>query len=113
MRELLIAIFLGILAAMLYITIQAQQWMSLFDPKMIEMYNANRWAVATLYDAYCGFITFFCWLAYKERSLVAKLVWFVLIMTLGNIAMSVYMLIQLFRLKPGEPVTNIWVRQPA
>ncbi len=29
-------------------------------------YAANPWAVATLYDAYFGFLTFYVWVAYKE-----------------------------------------------
>ena len=63
----------------------------------------NPWAVATLYDAYFGFITFFVWVAYKETRMWARILWLVLILALGNIAMSLYVLIQLFRLKPEEP----------
>jgi hypothetical protein len=32
-------------------------------------------------------------------------------MALGNIAMSAYVLVQLFRLKPGEPVANVITRR--
>jgi Protein of unknown function (DUF1475) len=80
-------------------------------------YAANPWAIATLYDAYCGFITFYVWVLYKERGLAARILWFLLVMGLGNIAMSLYVLIQLFRLKPDQPVESIlWSRageQPA
>ena len=48
-------------------------------------YAANPWAVATLYDAYFGFLTFYVWVAYKERSMWSRVSWFVLIMGLGNI----------------------------
>ena len=27
----------------------------------------NAWTIATLFDAYYGFITFYVWVAYKER----------------------------------------------
>ena len=64
--------------------------------------------MATLYDAYFGFLTFFCWLAWRERSTAIKIVWFVLIMGLGNIAMSFYVLIQLFRLKPDQGVSGLF-----
>jgi hypothetical protein len=70
-------------------------------------YKANPWAMATLYDAYAGFITFFVWVAYKEGSLWKSMVWLVLILGLGNIAMSLYVLIQLFRLKADEPASRI------
>jgi len=75
-------------------------------------YAANPWAVATLYDAYFGFLTFYVWVAYKERAMWSRVVWFVLIMSLGNIAMSLYMLIQLMRLRPEEPAEAILWRQP-
>ncbi len=57
------------------------------------------WAVATLFDAYFAFLTFYLWVCYKEVSTLKKIIWFVLIMALGNIAMSAYMLVQIYRLK--------------
>ncbi len=73
-------------------------------------FASNPWAMATLYDAYAGFITFFVWVAYKENALWKKIVWFVAIMGLGNIAMSLYVLIPLFRLKQEEPASRILYR---
>jgi hypothetical protein len=67
--------------------------------------------MATLFDAYFGFITFFVWVAYRETKLWVKALWFVLIMGLGNIAMSLYVLIQLLRLKPGEPASAILLKK--
>ncbi len=89
-------LFLAILAAMLYVTITASLDRGVFEAGAALW--PDPWFRATLADAYFGFITFFVWVAYKERGLLRKLIWFVLIMTLGNIAMSVYVLIQLFRL---------------
>jgi hypothetical protein len=51
------------------------------------------------------------WVAYKERGWPARIIWFFLIMGLGNIAMSTYMLIQLFRLKPEQPVSALLLRE--
>jgi hypothetical protein len=76
-------------------------------------YAANPWALATLYDAYFGFVTFYAWVFYKERSVWAKALWFLLIMGLGNIAMSFYVLIQLFRLMPDESAATILRRRAA
>jgi hypothetical protein len=74
-------------------------------------YAANPWAIATLYDAYFGFVTFYVWVAYKERKTWSRILWFLLIMGLGNIAMSLYVLIQLMRLRRDEPVeTMLWSR---
>lgn len=76
-------------------------------------YAANPWAMATLYDAYFGFVTFYAWVFYKERSVLARTVWLLLIMGLGNIAMSFYVLIQLFRLRPEEPAAAVLRRGTA
>ena len=70
-------------------------------------YAANPWAVATLWDAYCGFLIFYVWVAYKERTIGRRILWFVLIMGLGNIATSLYLLIQLLRLRAEEPAESI------
>ena len=77
------------------------------------LFGANPWAVATLYDAYCGFLTFYVWVAYKERALSARALWFVLMMGLGNVAMSVYVLKQLMRLKQDEPAWVVLQRRAA
>lgn len=86
---------------------------SLQVPIWQASFTGNSWAWATLYDAYFGFITFFCWVAWRERSLGIKLLWFILIMALGNIAMSFYVLLQLFALQPEEPVGMLFQRKAA
>lgn len=63
------------------------------------------WFVATLFDTYFAFLAFFFWVAFRERSALAKVFWLVAIILLGNIGMSVYALMQLFRLKPEEPAS--------
>lgn len=86
---------------------------SLQVPFWRASFTGNPWAWATLYDAYFGFITFFCWLAWRERALGLKVLWFVLIMALGNIAMSFYVLLQLFALKPEESVSALFQKKAA
>lgn len=63
--------------------------------------------MATLYDAYGGFLTFYLWVAYKERVAWSRALWFVLVMGLGNVAMSAYMLKELFKVKPEEPAWKV------
>ena len=72
------------------------------------------WTIATLMDAYFGFVTFFVWVCFKERRASARAIWFIAIMTLGNIAMASYVLLQLARLPPGAPLSSMLVsRRPA
>lgn len=62
----------------------------------------NLWTIATLIDAYYGFITFYAWVLWKEPRWRARVAWFAGVMLLGNIAMSAYVLRQLARLRPDE-----------
>ena len=78
-----------------------------------DSYAANPWAVATLYDAYSGFVIYWLWVAFRERSWAPRVVWFVLIMALGNIATSAYLFWQLWRLKPNQPLENLMMRRSA
>ena len=109
MKLFLRLLFGGIFLWMSVMTIRTSLEMSLWQAW--PTYAANPWAVATLWDAYFGFLTFYVWVVYKERKLWARILWFLLIMGLGNIAMSLYVLIQLMRLGGDEPAeTVLWRR---
>ncbi|MES2488824.1 MAG: DUF1475 family protein [Pseudomonadota bacterium] len=71
----------------------------------------NPWFVATLLDAYFGFLWFWAWIAYKERSWLSRLAWLVLILGLGNMAMATYMLIQLYRLPTDAKIEDLLLRR--
>jgi len=96
---------------MVVMTIRTSLQQSLWST--LPAFAASPWSMATLYDAYCGFITFFCWLAWRERSLGLKIVWFVLIMLGGNICMSLYILIQLFGLKSEDGASALFRQKAA
>jgi hypothetical protein len=65
------------------------------------------WTIATLMDAYFGFLTFYVWVFFKEPRWGPRIAWFIAIMLLGNMAMSAYVLLQLLRLRPDQPVSAI------
>jgi hypothetical protein len=69
------------------------------------------WTRATLIDAYYGFLTFYAWVFYKEPRALPRIGWFVAIMLAGNMAMSAYVLLQLARLRAGEPPSAILLRR--
>jgi hypothetical protein len=102
MKTALKLLFAAIFLWMSVLTVRTSLTVSLWSAW--DSFAGNPWAVATLYDAYFGFITFWLWVAYKEKTLWSRLLWLVLILALGNIAMSLYVLIQLFRLRPDQPV---------
>lgn len=106
MKLFLKVLFGFIFVFMVAMTIRTSLQQSLWEAR--PAFLASPWSMATLYDAYFGFLTFFCWLAWRERSTAIKVGWFILIMGLGNIAMSLYVLIQLFRLKPEQGVSGLF-----
>ena len=110
-RLALTLLFGGILAAMLVITVTASLNQPLWQWGGLTAEPDRWWTYATLADAYFGFLTFYAWVFYKERGLAARTGWFVAIMLLGNFAMATYVLVQLARLRPGEPVARLLLRR--
>ena len=110
-RLALTLLFGGILAAMLLITVTASLNQPLWQWGGLTYEPDRWWTYATLADAYFGFLTFYAWVFYKERGLIARAGWFVAIMLLGNFAMATYVLVQLARLRPDEPVATLLLRR--
>lgn len=101
--------FVVVLASMLWVTSWASLSCALWKtPREVA---THPWFIATLFDAYWGFLTFFCWVCWKETSALARGAWLVAILLLGNIAMAVYMLIKLFRLREGEGARELIVNR--
>jgi Protein of unknown function (DUF1475) len=96
---------------MLWVTSWASLTVAMWDtPRAVA---THPWFIATMFDTYFGFLTFFCWVAYKEVSNVSRIIWLIAILALGNIAMSIYMLIQLFRLPANAEIESLLLRQKA
>lgn len=73
--------------------------------------GSHPWFIATLFDAYFGFLWFWVWIAYKEDSNLARAAWLLAVLALGNMAMSAYMLIQLARLPPDPTAADLLLRR--
>lgn len=102
-------LFALIIFAMLSITIIASIDQNIFEA--VGNMWPNWWFKATLADAYFGFLTFFVWVAYKELRLWRKLLWFALVMLLGNLAISAYMLFELYKLQNGDNFATLLTRR--
>ena len=105
LRVLFALIFVGMLS--LVITASIDQ--NIFEA-VGEMWP-NWWFKATLADTYFGFLTFFVWVAYKELRLWRKLIWFASIMLLGNVAISAYILLELFKLQEQDNFETLLTRR--
>lgn len=102
MKTGLTAFSLFVIAALIGISIWATSKVSIV-PAINDLLaqpgaGFNPWFVATLYDAYFGFLWFWLWVVFKETSNLARGAWLVLILALGNIAMATYVLLELRRL---------------
>jgi hypothetical protein len=73
--------------------------------------NSNPWFIATLFDAYFGFLWFWLWVAYKETRWFTRGLWLVLILAAGNMAMAIYVLIQLWRLPAAARIEDLLLRR--
>jgi len=69
------------------------------------------WMKATLCDFYTNVLVIYVWVCYKENKLLPKIIWLILLVTLGSIATCAYVLIQLFKLKPGEGLKQLFTNQ--
>jgi hypothetical protein len=103
--------FGGVLITMLCVTSWASMLVPLWHtPRVLVLHP---WFIATLFDCYFGFLTFFLWVAYRESSWLARALWLIAIVALGNIAMSGYMLIALWRLPASAPIERLLLRHQA
>ena len=101
--------FMFVLVTMLCATSWASYQCALW--KTPQALVTHPWFIATLFDCYFGFLTFYAWVFYKEPGWLARISWLIAILLLGNIAMSIYMLITLFKLPADARVAQVLIRQ--
>lgn len=101
--------FIVVLVSMLSVTIWASLQEALW--KVPREVATHPWFIATLFDAYWGFLTFYCWVFYLERNILSRVLWLVAILLLGNIAMAVYALIRLFRLPADATMETLLLKR--
>jgi ABC-type maltose transport system permease subunit len=98
-----------VLAVMLYVTISASLHQDIISAT--RQLWPDPWFRATLADAYFGFLFFWLWVSWREQSVAISILWFLLIMTLGNLAMAGYLLLQLRHLRSGENLDGLFIRK--
>ena len=106
-RRALAALFASVLISLLAMTAWASLQQPIWEWRGLTQEPDRWWTIATLMDAYFGFLTFFVWVCFKERGMGARAFWFFAIMTLGNIAMASYVLLQLAKLPAGAHASAI------
>ena len=109
-RSTLKVLFGLILVGMIGVTGWASSAQPLWQWGGLTQLPDRAWTIATLADAYCGFLTFYVWVFYKEGP-AGRLGWFAFVMLFGNIGMASYMLRELYRLGPDEPLERLLLRR--
>lgn len=105
LRVFFIAVLLSMLAVTSWASLECALWKT---PREVV---THPWFIATLFDTYWAFLTFYCWVAYKEVSWLARISWLIGILLLGNIVMAIYMLIQLFRVPADGKIEDVLLRR--
>jgi hypothetical protein len=105
------AFFILVLVSMVMVTTWASMHTPLFEIPTDVL--RHPWFIATLADAYWAFVTFYVWVAWKESLFAARVLWFVAIVALGNIAMSLYFLRELFRVSADGPIESVFTQRHA
>jgi hypothetical protein len=114
MIVLLRIFFVIVFASMLWVTSWASLHEALGDFARGPVIR-NPWVIATLFDAYWAFLAFYVWVAWKEQSWVARVLWFFVMLALGNLAIALYMLVELSRVSASAPadaeLTKVFTRR--
>lgn len=109
MRWFLCTLFAVVFISMAGVT----SWASLHTPlsEIPAAVFSHPWFLASLLDAYWGFVAFFLWVAWKEQPASARGLWFIAIMLLGNLAMSLYVLRELFAIQISAQLPLVVTRR--
>ncbi len=109
MKKLIGALSTSVVGTMVLTTL----WASTREPiwGIPKKVTKDPWFIATLLDAYLGFLTFYGWVFYKETNPGARLFWFASIMLGGNAAMSMYLLTQLAKLPENAGFEDLLLRK--
>jgi hypothetical protein len=105
---LLVVIFGLFFLVILFFTVRASLRENILQIDLVVL--ANRWFQATLVDAYLGLGTFYIWVASRETSLLGRGIWLVLILLLGNLAMSAYVVIRCMLLSTDVDLATLLLR---
>jgi len=102
-------LFSAVLVFMTIVVVDTSLKSSLFE--QWDYLASIPWMTATLWDFYANVLAIYCWIFYKETNWVWKIFWLIAVCTLGSIGTCLYIVIALFRLKKGETVKDLLIRQ--
>ncbi|MBD3155568.1 MAG: DUF1475 domain-containing protein [Candidatus Aenigmarchaeota archaeon] len=75
--------------------------------RAVSYIREEPWLLVTVVDIYISFFVFYVWVFYREENIFSRIIWFLSIVFTGSVAITLYILIQLFKLKKKETVKNM------
>lgn len=109
MINLLKIVFSALFVFMCYKVVATSLESNLFDEW--DFLGSIPWMRATLWDFYANIFIITLWMFYKEKNVFLKIVWVPIFVCLGSIGTLGYVLVKLFKLKDGEGVKDLLVKQ--
>lgn len=110
MITLLKILCVTVLASLLAVCVFASRQVALWD--LPAEVGGHPWFIATLLDAYWGFLIIWLWIVARETSIGARAGWLLALLLLGNMATAVYVFLQLSRLRAGDPPSAVLCPAP-
>lgn len=104
LRVASVCVVLTMLCVTSWASLQVPLWET---PRAVALHP---WFIATMFDTYFGFLTFYVWLAWRETGWGARAFWLLAILLLGNIAMSGYLAWVSWRLPADAPFRRVLLR---
>jgi len=71
------------------------------------------WGLATMFDAYFGFLAFWLYTAWRERTWLARASWLIALLLLGNFAIAGYALLCLWQTPATSDLTQTFFTRRA
>jgi len=110
MKILFLKIFFSVLSlSMAYIVITTSMESNLIQEW--SFLGSIPWMRATLIDFYFNIAVLYAWVLYKETGWMSRIIWLLLFVGLGSITVTLYVVLQLMKLKPGEGIEQVLLRR--
>ena len=72
--------------------------------------NQEPWFVTTIVDFYFNITIISAWAIYKEKKLTSAILWIIAFIALGSIATAGYVVLQLSRINPRDPLETVLLK---
>lgn len=99
----------GILVYMIYITISTSLESSLVEEW--DFLASIPWMNATLIDFYANVVVLLVMVWYRERTILAKILWTLFFLTLGSMASCIYLLVTLFKMNKDDSLDKLFQKK--